>query len=406
MRIIEGRLRFVDMLSLALRVFRTRPSRTLLTIFGMAFGVGVVLFLVSLGFGLQQLLIGNIASTEDALIALETYYPPESGLKITTDTLQKLTQLSGAAEVSPVGEFSAELKDGPLSGVLLVRVITDRYFKLSGHAPDIVPTQKSGSDGVVVSAAALRLLNIPPDAHALGQAVQLSVFVPKSDRASEAEVDVVPFESLPIVGIVSDENEPPLVYLSSTLFGRPLPFAERVFVRAKDVQSVKPLRDTLTDQGFSVSARLDLVEQANAILRIVTIVLGIFGIAALIVSAIGMMNTMIIGFLERIYEVGIMKAIGATDGDIRNIFLVEALAMGFLGGAGGILLGTVAGYLFNLGLNILASRLGGKAVELFIRPSWFMLLIIVVASGIGLLSGVVPAVRASRLSPKEAFTRR
>lgn len=401
----SGRLHLVDMLALALRVFRTRPSRTLLTIFGMSFGVGVVLFLVSLGFGLQFLLIGNIAKTEDSLISLETYYPPESGLKIDTMTLDKMKSFPNVAEISPVGEFSGELKIGELSGVLVARVINDRYFKLTGHAPDIFATGEK-KDGLVVSRAALQLLNLAPDASSLSKSVDLSLFVPKSDRANEGEVEVLPFPNLPIVGILTDESEPPLVYISSERFGRSLPFSERVIVRAMDMESVKPLRDMLTDEGFSVSARLDLVEQANGILKIVTIILGIFGIAALVVSAIGMMNTMIIGFLERIYEVGIMKALGATDSDIRNIFLVEAVTMGFLGGAGGIILGTVAGYLFNFGLNILASRLGGKAVELFIRPSWFMLLIIVVASVIGLLSGIVPALRASRLSPKEAFARR
>lgn len=404
----EGKLALVDMLSLALRVFRTRPSRTFLTIFGMAFGVGVVLFLVSLGFGLQQLLIGNLASTEDALITLDTYYPPESRLKIESDTLVKLKAKQGVAELLPVAELSAELRLGKLSGVLQARIVDDKYYRLSGTEPDIVvvATGDTPGAGLIVTASALHLLNLPADITSLGHELMVSVFVPKSARTSEGEVSIVPIEHLRVTGIISDENEPPLLYLDAKSFPATLPFYERVLIKGVDIAAVTPLRDKLTDEGFSVSARLDLVEQANAILRVVTIVLGIFGVAALIVSAIGMMNTMIIGFLERIYEVGIMKAIGATDRDIRNIFLVEAFTMGFLGGVGGMAIGTGAGYLFNFGLNILAANLGGKAVVLFERPSWFLLLIIVVASVIGLLSGIVPAMRASRLSPKEAFTRR
>jgi putative ABC transport system permease protein len=162
----------------------------------------------------------------------------------------------------------------------------------------------------------------------------------------------------------------------------------------------------LIEKGLLISARLDLVQQAKRIMTIITVVLGTFGVTALVVAAIGMFNTMVIGFLERIFEVGIMKSIGATSVDVRNLFLMESLIMGFLGGVGGIFLGILGGETVNFGLNIVAKQLGGEPIKLFIYPWQFLILIIVVSIVVGAISGLWPARRAARLSPKEAFMRK
>lgn len=134
-----------------------------------------------------------------------------------------------------------------------------------------------------------------------------------------------------------------------------------------------------------------------------TIVLSTFGVTALVVSAIGMFNTMIIGFMERIHEVGIIKALGATDKDIKRLFLMESLVLGFTGGLGGIILGMGTSALANFGLNTLALRFGGKPFTLFVTPLWFLGFILIVSAIIGLCSGYMPARRATKLSPREAF---
>jgi ABC-type antimicrobial peptide transport system permease subunit len=179
-----------------------------------------------------------------------------------------------------------------------------------------------------------------------------------------------------------------------------------LYIKAKDVNFVAPLKDLLIEKGFLISARLDLVNQAQKILNIITIVLGVFGVAALTVSAVGMFNTMIVSFMERTYEVGVMKSLGAMDSDVRNLFLMESLIMGVAGGVSGILLGMGAGAIFNFILNLVAKRFGGKPFSLFITPMWFILLVIGSSAMIGLISGFWPARRASGLSPKEAFLRK
>src|SRR3989344_7381609 len=79
-----------DLLKLSLRVFRTKPARTILTVLGMSVGIGTVVFLVSLGYGLQYILIGNLITSEDSLMTLEAAYPSESGKGI---DLEKVAEI-------------------------------------------------------------------------------------------------------------------------------------------------------------------------------------------------------------------------------------------------------------------------------------------------------------------------
>jgi putative ABC transport system permease protein len=204
---------------------------------------------------------------------------------------------------------------------------------------------------------------------------------------------------------MDETMQPEAIVFASSLSADP-PFYRKALVKAKTIDVVEQLRDRFINEGFLVSARIDLVNQAKKITNVITTVLGVFGITALVVSAIGMFNTMIVGFMERTYEVGILKSIGATDGDVRNLFLMEAMIMGLLGGVGGIIIGMFAGRGLNILLNIWAKSSGGKGFELFLTPWWFILLILVLSLFIGLISGMWPAYRATKLSPKEAFTRR
>lgn len=400
-------LKIRDLFSLSLRVFKTRPMRTILTILGISLGVGTVLFLISLGYGLQYVLLGKLAATEESLVTLDVYYPSESNLYISRDDLAKMSELKGAEKISPVAEFTAEITKGEYSGFITAKIIDNNYFRLSGSKPDLGHEFKEANKKeIIVSGSALTLLNLKDTEEILGDKINLKIFYPVSAE-NELETKIIDVSGeLSIAGVIKEEYQQPFVLISSSLIPQEPPYYQRTLIKAADVETVEPLRDQLVDMGFLYSARIDLVNQTKKIMNIITTILGIFGITALLVSAIGMFNTMVIGFLERIFEVGIMKAVGATSRDIRNLFLMESLIIGMLGGLCGIIIGVGAGELFNLGLNILAKSLGGQSLDLFIRPWWFITLIIIISSLIGLFSGFWPARRAAKLSPKEAFTKK
>ncbi|MEK7635942.1 MAG: ABC transporter permease [Patescibacteria group bacterium] len=408
MQNISNRLSLIDLLRLSLRVFRTKPLRTFLTIFGMSFGIGTVLVLVSLGYGLQYILIGKLVATEDSLITLEVLYPSESELNITYDDLKNISAMPQVAEVSPIAEFTGEISNDKITGLVIIRIIKPNYFRLAGQLPDVGSPILELEPSTVISNAALRLTGLyqstsTPINNALGENFSFKIFY---QREGSIEVEETKTKSnLALRGIMADELQP-FALLPYEFVEKEPPFYKKILVKAKDINNVESLRDELIEKGFLISARIDLVNQATKVMRIITGVLGVFGVTALIVAAVGMFNTMIVSFLERIFEIGIIKSLGATDADVRNLLLMESWMMGLLGGIGGVILGMGVGGIANFGLSTLAIRLGGKPFDLFITPSWFIVLIITSSSLIGLFAGLWPARKATYLSPKEAFLRK
>lgn len=399
---ITNRLSAFDLIKLSLRVFRAKPLRTTLTVLGMALGIGAVLILVSLGYGLQYILIGRLVTTEDSLKSLEVFYPPEANLNITLKNLDVIKNIPGVEEISPIAELTGEIKFKEVSGLALFKIINQNYFRLSGLLLDVgQPLASQEEKGIVASSQTLKLVDLPSDESSLGKEFSLKIFYPQGESGEVEELNIK--ESFLLRGIVKDDLQPPFILFPSQFFPKEPPFFSAVWAKAKNINLLEPVRDSLIENGFVISARIDLVKQAKKIMNIITIVLGVFGVASLVISAIGMFNTMVVGFLERIYEVGIIKSLGATDKDVRNLFLAESMIMGFAGGLGGIILGVGTGKLFNFGLGLLAQRLGGKAFDLFIAPPWFLIIIFVSSILIGVISGLWPAKRAAQLSPKEAF---
>ncbi len=396
-----------EMFRLSLRNFRVKPVRAILTILGMSVGFGVVLFLVSLGYGLQYILIGNLVTTQDSLVTMQATYPSESNLTFSEKDITDLRTVPHVAEVVPVAAFSGEVtKEGTNNPALVAMQLVDpAYFRLTGGAPTVGSVYSTTTQpGVVVTSQTLAVMGLPTSTSALNIPVNISVDY--EDNLHGTTTITSSKSALPIVGIIEDDTQAPLVDLPPQVVQIPPPFYQTTLVKADSVDTVESIRNALTTRGLIVSARIDLVNQARQITNIITIVLGVFGITALIVSAIGMFNTMIVSFMERTYEVGVLKSLGATDTDVRNLFLLESAIMGSLGGLSGIVLGFAASQGINFGLNIFATHMGGKGFTLFITPLWFAGLTVGLSIMIGLASGAWPALRASKLSAKEAFLQR
>jgi putative ABC transport system permease protein len=396
-------MKILDTLSLSTRMFKTRKMRTFLTILGVGVGIGTVLFLVSLGYGLQRVISNKIGSS-DALLSLDVS-PGSSAIVLDDEGVKKMAQIKNVVEVSPMVNYSAQVSYGKLTGDGLVYATKQSFFRLSGIVPD-KGTVFSGDDvyETVISSAAAKLFNIDID-QAVGQEINLFIFKPKSNQLStiEESKDVGNNQKYKIVGVINDDaTSYAFVPLDTTKFMGGVNYSQ-LKLKVADKQYLDEIRTDVINQGFLVSSLSDTLDQADKIFRIIQIVLAMFGLVALIVSAIGMFNTMTIALLERITEIGIMRSIGASSSDVMFLFMIESLLMGFLGGVGGVAIGYAAGEATNLGLNLLAKNFGGQVLNIFYRPMWFVALIIGFSSFIGFLTGVFPAMKASRLNPLDAL---
>jgi len=174
-------------------------------------------------------------------------------------------------------------------------------------------------------------------------------------------------------------------------------------VKVASAQATQDVQDQIKKMGFSAFSLNDALQGAKRGFIVLDIVLALIGSIALAVSSLGIMNTMVMSILERTREIGIMKAIGGSDGDIRRIFLIEASAIGLFGGFTGVTLGWLVGRIINFGANVYIQRQGGTAGDLFSLPFWLIGGAIGFSIAISLLAGSYPAARAAKLDPIQAL---
>jgi putative ABC transport system permease protein len=178
---------------------------------------------------------------------------------------------------------------------------------------------------------------------------------------------------------------------------------ERIQVRVNTNENLPIVEEQLIEAGYRVTALSKTVEQASKIFQGIQAVLATFGGIALLVSAIGMFNTMTVTLLERTKEIGIMRTIGASPNDVKYLFVSESVVVGFMGGVTGILMGVTFGVTINIFLNLVAGQFGGQSVTLFSFPFNFLSFIAIFSAAVGYLTGIFPARRASTLNPLDAI---
>ncbi|HEX3352192.1 MAG TPA: FtsX-like permease family protein [Terriglobales bacterium] len=181
------------------------------------------------------------------------------------------------------------------------------------------------------------------------------------------------------------------------------PSYSTISVRVKNPKQVEAVEQAIKKLGFNTFSILDATRSLRQFFAVLDLFLGIFGSLALAVASIGIVNTLVMAILERRREIGIMKAIGASDGDVKKLFFAEAGAMGVLGGVVGVMLGWAIGHVINLGTNIYLKRQALPPESFWAVPWWLVGAAIVFAFIVSLLSGLYPAARAARLDPVQAL---
>ena len=181
------------------------------------------------------------------------------------------------------------------------------------------------------------------------------------------------------------------------------PSYSTISVRVRNPKQVEAVEQAIKKLGFNTFSILDATRSLRQFFAVLDLFLGIFGSLALAVASIGIVNTLVMAILERRREIGIMKAIGASDGDVKKLFFAEAGAMGLLGGVVGVALGWAIGHVINLGTNIYLKRQALPPENFWSVPWWLVGGAIVFAFIVSLVSGLYPAARAARLDPVQAL---
>ena len=449
-------MKFLDLVRLVLGNLNRRKGRVALTAIGVVIGTAAVVVLVSLAIGLQrnaneQLFgIGDLTQIQvspgysiegEAIggggvmgggsIAVEIGRPggdPGSGTTLLTNAaLDTLRSLPGVVAVIPRDYFYGgiiikykRLEGG--SNIIGVgsRNLGDLGLQASQGSLDL------GKGSVIIGSQVaynfynpyLRPGQVPPAPPDLFNQTLNFIFLKWDNEGNEIRKTT----PLRVVGVLIDTLSEPdwSIYMSlddlksynewstGTRINYNKTGYNQVVVKVDNVDHVLDVNDQITALGFQAYTPLSFVQGINNFYQILQVIFGGVGAIALLVAAIGIANTMAMAILERTREIGLMKAIGATNRDVLSIFLGEAAGIGFAGGLGGVLIGWLAGQALNVvAIVYLAGQAGSQggvppSMAVY-TPVWLPVFALLFSTLIGLVSGLYPALRAANMVPVDAL---
>ncbi len=265
-----------------------------------------------------------------------------------------------------------------------------------------VPLASSAKREAVVSRAMLRVLSIS-EAEAIGKTFNTSFVVTGSLLAdSQKKVESVPVDYT-IVGVIPEDKTPIFYVPFIDLRGLGIEYYSQAKVTARSQEVLPDVRKQIEGMGYVTTSVADTVSQINSFFASARVILGLLGMVALGVAALGMFNTLTVSLLERTREVGLMKAIGMKSVEVQELFLTESMVMAFFGGILGLLFGMLAGKALGAGLSLLAIFKGAGAIDVSYIPPSFILAILVFSLIVGIVTGIYPARRATSISALNAL---
>ncbi|WP_242485350.1 ABC transporter permease [Peribacillus sp. TH24] len=382
-----------ESMKMAIRSIKANKVRAFLTMLGIIIGVASVIVLVSIGQGSSQSVQEEINSLGTNLLTVSV--SDTDSVELTDDTIEQFKDLSGISEVAPVvtgrvyaknGENSTQVSmTGTTSSYISVRdlelsqgrFLTDMETELrskvvvlgSDTADTLFENQKAVDQNVLIGGVSYRVIGVLKS-------------VGTSMGSSGDDVIIAPITTAKRA-------------TSSTTIGTVYLKAENENIVERAMYQVQGTMTTLfpgQSDNYSVSNQEDLMDTMSSVSDTFTLMLGGIASISLLVGGIGIMNIMLVSVSERTKEIGIRKAIGANRKSILLQFLIEAVVLSCLGG------------LLGVGIGLGIAKLVSVVSSLTISYSWSVTMMAFLFSiFIGVVFGVFPANKASKLNPIQAL---
>lgn len=448
-------MRFLDLLTMSINNLRRRKVRTALTVLGVVIGTASVVVMVSLGIGLNALMM-EMYSSYGSMTAIEIYNYGNNGnngtsdnpLYLTDDTVKEFLRIPHVTSASPVLETNVILKQGVYETNTSINGVTREFMEQIPLGQGKLPDPKSTEMEFIYGNAVVQwfqnsktgkgywdtqelpdidYMNKPmfvifdTDAYyqsrSGGSGDGTPVKAPKKyliRTAGVVEGGIDDYNSY-AYGVYTDidqlKTQLKKLYKKKPIPGQPTnkkgkPYSyfiyNQAYVYADDMENVTAVQKAITDMGFQANSQMEWIEQSQKTYNMIQLVLGGIGAISLFVAAIGIANTMMMSIYERTKEIGVIKVLGCDLRTIRNMFLLESGFIGFIGGAIGVAISYGIGFIMNHFLGI-GQIMTGQAGDISRIPLWLAAAAVVFAIFVGMAAGFFPSLRAMHLSPLAAI---
>ena len=448
-------MRFLDLLTMSINNLRRRKVRTALTVLGVVIGTASVVVMVSLGIGLNALMM-EMYSSYGSMTAIEIYNYGNNGnngtsdnpLYLTDDTVKEFLRIPHVTSASPVLETNVILKQGVYETNTSINGVTREFMEQIPLGQGKLPDPKSTEMEFIYGNAVVQwfqnsktgkgywdtqelpdidYMNKPmfvifdTDAYYQsrngGNGDGTPVKAPKKyliRTAGVVEGGIDDYNSY-AYGVYTDidqlKTQLKKLYKKKPIPGQPTnkkgkPYSyfiyNQAYVYVDDMENVTAVQKAITDMGFQANSQMEWIEQSQQTYNMIQLVLGGIGAISLFVAAIGIANTMMMSIYERTKEIGVIKVLGCDLRTIRNMFLLESGFIGFMGGVIGVAISYGIGFIMNHFLGI-GQIMTGQAGDISRIPLWLAAAAVVFAIFVGMAAGFFPSLRAMHLSPLAAI---
>lgn len=390
----------MESVNLAFTSILANRLRSFLTILGIVIGVMSVILLISLVSGLKSYITSQIEGLGSNLLFVipgriggaRSPGGVQANRLVYQDVTNLRSKLANEAEVSAAIQRNAPLKFGS-------KIDRDvAVFGVESNYPKIISLNLTNGKFFAKSDQ-----DSGRKVAVVGETAKANLFG-NSDPKGE-QIDVAGVRHT-VLGVVGKRGSVFGIDLDNSIY---IPFAaaqrqfgidrlNTIYISVKDPKNVREVQEKatsilkrrLSEEEFTVQSQEQALSTISQISNILSLALGGIAAISLLVGGIGVMNIMLVSVTERTREIGLRKAVGAKPKDIRNQFLIEALTLSGIGGVIGIIVG--------ISLSLIIGRFITTAVSL-----WSVLLSFGFSMIVGIIFGVAPALRASKLDPIQAL---
>ena len=407
-RKVAGETKFLDYLRQAISAMLSHKMRSILSILGILIGVTSVIAMLALGQGAKEAIEKQLSSLGSNLLIVMPGSSKVHGIALQTGTVTRFT-FNDVAAVNKLGDEVSRVYPS----------VTGRGQLVYGNKNWNTQVDGVGVNYVQMRAAEPALgrfftddeVKLRSKVAVIGTTVARELFGEKDPIGKTIKINLLNFK---VIGILPpkgasafrDQDDTAVIPVTTAMyrvFGKQ--YIDAIFVEAKTPQAIEPAQDLITkliiklhrlnkdeEDSFQIRNMSEIRKTLEATTKTMSLLLSVIAAISLLVGGIGIMNIMLVSVTERTREIGLRKAIGATNKDIMVQFLIEAMLMSFLGGVCGILLGWGAATLITV--------LAGWTVKV----SMFSVLLATSFSlAVGVVFGLWPAQKASQLDPIEAL---